>query len=696
MAERIDRIIDDMLKGRKIVLERSGLDISKIDSITSEDELFSYIKNNRNNVEKNEKYLFSVAKKRFLPDTSNGGMAFKAFYDTSPMTTGDSAEVALQLMEIGRGHNVRREVSTSFKEGDFCDIFGERENITISQRKSDIVVTHEDGYTTHVESKVGLTIGKKKQNDLKQEVLADVYRVQHDPKTRQVTVICRNANNGLSELDDCEYMKLQYIAKKVLGDKWEVNYEGRKLTEQELKAFVDRPKNIAVKDCLKSSPLQINGEVCSSQKSCVTPQVDGQVRSVNGCDSLKGKEYIQGLNPNSRTKFYQLKSAVDPASATMSRFLTDIKRGAVQGAKYGAIHSGVQALYDIMEGGKPKEEIVIDVLEKTAKSAIKSGLIAGINGIADNLASKASSKLSAKVLSLSAKAFVDFCNGGMTAEGMLETTIKNVASKGLSYAKSRILSSTVSGIASTGAATAGASVTGTISAGFSAVRALKFVGGAFLACAIVACLFDGGDSIPVYWDPRATAFVDIDELGRCKITASTKKNLVDKLINYNKKVDEINKKSLQLNREAKSFNQEAQRRIREELQLLHEETNILQKELLMSAERKSIEGSKKYAEELKSAVEDYVKRGMFAISMQNAKIDKLKTIEQQMLDEKLCCEHITDTCHQIINLGKREGYCEDIRNLINTLTEVTKGAVTYRNNQFVTGTDILYGCLGYV
>ena len=34
MAERIDRITDDMLKGRKIVLERSGLDISKIDSIT--------------------------------------------------------------------------------------------------------------------------------------------------------------------------------------------------------------------------------------------------------------------------------------------------------------------------------------------------------------------------------------------------------------------------------------------------------------------------------------------------------------------------------------------------------------------------------------------------------------------------------------------------------------------------------------
>ena len=87
---------------------------------------------------------------------------------------------------------------------------------------------------------------------------------------------------------------------------------------------------------------------------------------------------------------------------------------------------------------------------------------------------------------------------------------------------------------------------------------------------------------------------------------------------------------------------------------------------------------------------------MFAVSMQNAKIDKLKAIEQQMLDEKLCCKHITDTCHQIIKLGKRDGYCEEIRNLINTLTELTKGAVTYRSNQFVTGTDILHGCLGYV
>ena len=76
MAEHINRITDDMLKGRKIVLERSGLDVSKIDCMTSDDELRSYIKHNRNGAEKNENYLLSVAKKRFMPITSRGCIEF--------------------------------------------------------------------------------------------------------------------------------------------------------------------------------------------------------------------------------------------------------------------------------------------------------------------------------------------------------------------------------------------------------------------------------------------------------------------------------------------------------------------------------------------------------------------------------------------------------------------------------------------
>ena len=36
MAEYVNKITNDMLNGRKIVLERSGLDVSKIDAMNSE------------------------------------------------------------------------------------------------------------------------------------------------------------------------------------------------------------------------------------------------------------------------------------------------------------------------------------------------------------------------------------------------------------------------------------------------------------------------------------------------------------------------------------------------------------------------------------------------------------------------------------------------------------------------------------
>jgi AMMECR1 domain-containing protein len=84
---------------------------------------------------------------------------------------------------------------------------------------------------------------------------------------------------------------------------------------------------------------------------------------------------------------------------------------------------------------------------------------------------------------------------------------------------------------------------------------------------------------------------------------------------------------------------------------------------------------------------------MIGMQMQNAKINDLLAIEKQMQDEKFCCEHITNTCKQIISMGKRSDYSPEIRELVNTLTEVTANFVTYRTNHFVTGADILRGCL---
>ena len=690
MAEHISRITDDMLKGRKIVLERSGLDVSKIDCMTSDDELRSYIKHNRNGAEKNENYLLSVAKKRFMPITSRGGMEFKAFYDSSPMTTGDSAEVALQLMEIGRGHNVRREVATNFKDGDYCDVFGSKENITISQRKSDIVVTHEDGYTTHVESKVGLTNGKMKKYDLHQELLADAYRLKNDPKTRQEYVIFRNANNGLSQLDDSEYAQKLCKLKSVFGDQVKINYEGKYLDDNELRSYIKNGAKAPISESPKSDVLQMNGEICSAEKNVINNYIDSKVKSVNGCHELQNNS--SAFESNSRSKVRNYGSTYIDKPSVSSQFLSDIKAGALQGAKYGAINGGVHALCDLIEGGKPKEHIIIEVLENTAKSAIKSGLISGATNLAQNLASKTSSKVYSKILSSSAKAFVSFCNGGMTAEGMLQSTMKSVASKGLTYAQSKIFGSTVSSMATASASASAGAAAGT-SAGFSVAGALKFAVGAFVACSILGLLFGGGDGMPAYNDPRVSTFVEIDETGHCKIASSTNGNLVAKLMSYNNKLDELNEKTRQIERDKKVLKDKAQAAIDNELKELHDGISNMQEEILRISKRKSIENVEKYRDSLRKSVEDYVKRGMIGMQMQNAKINDLLAIEKQMQDEKFCCEHITNTCKQIISMGKRSDYSPEIRELVNALTEVTANSVTYRTNHFVTGADILRGCL---
>jgi hypothetical protein len=84
---------------------------------------------------------------------------------------------------------------------------------------------------------------------------------------------------------------------------------------------------------------------------------------------------------------------------------------------------------------------------------------------------------------------------------------------------------------------------------------------------------------------------------------------------------------------------------------------------------------------------------MFDVKMQNAKINDLIALEKQLRDEKLCCEHITEICQQIINMRSRSDYSPEIRDLVNNLATITEGSITYRTNTFVTGADILRGCL---
>ena len=199
--------------------------------------------------------------------------------------------------------------------------------------------------------------------------------------------------------------------------------------------------------------------------------------------------------------------------------------------------------------------------------------------------------------------------------------------------------------------------------------------------------------MPAYNDPRVSTFVEIDETGHCKIASSTNGNLVAKLMSYNNKLDELNEKTRQIERDKKVLKDKAQAAIDNELKELHDGISNMQEEILRISKRKSIENVEKYRDSLRKSVEDYVKRGMIGMQMQNAKINDLLAIEKQMQDEKFCCEHITNTCKQIISMGKRSDYSPEIRELVNALTEVTANSVTYRTNHFVTGADILRGCL---
>ena len=164
-------------------------------------------------------------------------------------------------------------------------------------------------------------------------------------------------------------------------------------------------------------------------------------------------------------------------------------------------------------------------------------------------------------------------------------------------------------------------------------------------------------------------------------------------MSYNNKLDELNEKTRQIERDKKVLKDKAQAAIDNELKELHDGISNMQEEILRISKRKSIENVEKYRDSLRKSVEDYVKRGMIGMQMQNAKINDLLAIEKQMQDEKFCCEHITNTCKQIISMGKRSDYSPEIRELVNTLTEVTANSVTYRTNHFVTGADILRGCL---
>ena len=691
------KVIDDMMRGRQIVLERNGLDVSKIDSMTSESELLSYIETCGNKTEKNSKYLYSVASKRFMPETSEGGMLFKAFYDTAPQTTGDAAEVALQLMGIGRGHSVKREVKTAITGSNKYDIFGSPEELCLKHRDSDLVVTHEDGSTVHIESKVGLTRGAKKKYDLRQECLGDVYRLEKDPNTKQQYIIFRNANNGLSQLDDRDYVKNLYQMKKQYGDRVQVNYEGKYLSENELLLLSQRKRNIEIQSCLNKDSLKLNGETCSVNRPAINNSADETVRSVNRCNGIaaKGEQIANVANIHGKTSNFSSAYGLKPTP--ISSFASNFKQGAIQGAKYGAISGGIDAIYDIMMDEKPKAEIVADVIKKTAVSAIRSGIVRGVSNLAKSAIGKRLAGTGAGIIMDSAKSFVGFCRGKMGVKDLVGSVIKSAVYSRVSFIKSPIRSF-VSSAASIGISSAGATIGGTSRIASSLCGLLKGFCGAFLGGALLSLIFDCfGDAVEIDFpnDPRVTTFIEVDERGYCSINSSMDDNLIEKLINYNDKLSRIEQKTGELKLKQAILSNYEKFQLEKTIGEFQKDVELLENQILRQADRAALGGSKNYHRNLRASVESYVERRMTLIKNQNIKLNELKEMEQRLLDEKQCCEHISKCCDRIVRLGKSDMIKhEKVKELVANITEDVSGnPVSFTTNNYTTGTDILVGCL---
>ena len=698
MSAGIDGVIENMLAGRKLVLEESGLDVDKIDSFTSKEELFSYITQKSNGVEKNLKYLLSVAQKRFIPDTSNNGMAFSAFYDTAPQTTGDAAEVGLMLMERGRGHKVQREVKTVIEGEPEYDIFGEREKLHLKHRDSDLVIDHGNGKTVHVESKVGLTRGSQKKFDLRQELYGDVYRLDRDPNTMQQYVIFRNANNNLSQLDDRDYVKNLYIMKKTYGERVLVNFEGKYLSERDLYLLSQRPVNISIQTCLGKKDLIIEGKSCEVGVQAISESIDKTIRSVNGCDSI-GENNSKILSiANEHDKISNFSSVYGLEPSPTNKFLSGFSSGARQNVKANAFTNGINALYEAMYTEKPKEKIIVDAIKNTALSAIRSGVIVGASNLAETVTRKQLAGVCGGALFDSARSFIDFCSGKIGAGELLNTTLKKAIPIGVAYVKAKAMEKTISGVASLGVKSAGASVFGTAKTGSALCGVLKGVGGAFLACAILSLLFESGDDkakIVLPNDPRVTTFVEINEKGYCTITNSMNDNLIDKLINYNEKLALIDHKTSELNQKRHILSREATQKYKKIIDDLSNEVSIIERQILCQAERKALCGSENYHYDLRRSVEMYVERGMTAIKNQNIRLGELKELQLQLQDEKRCCDYISECCKNIIHMAENGNVRhEKIKKLISYIADdVSSNQILYRSNNFTTGQDILVGCL---
>ena len=244
--------VNDMLKGRDIELMNHGIDVSILDSLSNDEERNRFILNRPNRNPREDDYLFSIASKNFLPD-ENGAFGRNS---TGALSTGRSAELAFKLMFMGQGYSVQEQQNTHIKTQATYDYLGMNESITLQKRRSDIVVDEGNGKTVHIEVKVGCPHGNKLKYDYRQELYGDKYRLESDPNTRQIYIICDNKDNGSSHFDERDLCKYTRLQKENNPDRVSViklqDGNAVSFNHNELKEIEQRDRGVGVRECINS------------------------------------------------------------------------------------------------------------------------------------------------------------------------------------------------------------------------------------------------------------------------------------------------------------------------------------------------------------------------------------------------------------------------------------------------------------
>ena len=681
-----------IIKGRNIVLKENGLDPFTIDS-ADDNKLMQLIQERPYRDKKKDNYFISLAKNKFLPKkTADGGISFTPYYDKA-QTSGDSAEIAMHLLEIGRGKNAKREVSTIINNHKKYNIFdGYNEDIKITNRKSDLVVYHDDGTNNHVEIKVGLTANNKLQN-LRQELYGDMYRLDHDSKTRQTYVIFRNGINGLSQQNSKEYMSYLETMKHKYGKRVSVIVDGKEI-DRPLQAYVGKPIEQQIQ--IDDNKLIIGGKLCNLSRTGINEEIDHNIRIVNNCDSLPRSDRYNSII-ESRSKVDNFKRAYNFDLGPSAKFLSGFKDGIAQGARYSFVHGSVSAILSLMKNDNYEKDncgkIIRQVITNTAQNAIRCGLVSGASNLAKTLTGKKVNEFVANSLCTSIGSFKDFCKGSIGVNDLLTSIVKPVAiSSGLIIAKT-IGSTFINNFMSVGAT---APVMGTSSLIGIAGGALCSIGLAFIGACIFSLLIRCGDNSPSVNDTikrRYTSTIRIDDSGRCVIENGMSRNTIDLLVEYNNKLDELER----INSMRQRLKSIENKKREETILALKNDVEYLRCETIRQAEKISFTSSMNFENEAKELIASYIESKMFSFNIENAKINDIREFEKRLYNGQKQCDYITKCCNQIIELSSSTNNFENdnIKEIVNSLANVaSNNSFSFTSNSYTTSSDILKGCLG--